>query len=399
MSTNIPTQNAPSTTSKPPARKFRELATQIAGSMLRDWVGEERAGEATGRISAALAASAAAARNPQDFYECTPQSIGQCIAVAALTEIMPGTGATALAYLIPRRPRKGEQPQLQFQFSHRGLNALARRSGQTMIAIPISFRDELQVNEDGDVRVTNRDIDHPPSSQKELRGVIIAVKEIANGNTIYRGWVPVSVINIRRDKSDSYQFALRNDWAKATDPWHCWPVEMSMKAAMHYAISRGWCVIDDAAATRALSAEQAQDLRIVSRDPVPGIEDQRSASDELASQLGVDVPQETDTVSETASEANPASDKGKSRKGKGKGGKKKDRPASEEKSKPQPDKSIFERLQEDITQATIPEVVDEIRKQAVMDAQQNRISAEELQFLRDLCETRKETLAGEPADV
>jgi recombinational DNA repair protein RecT len=274
-----------------PARQYRELSTKIAVSLLKDWVGEDRAKEAAGRISAALSASAASARNPEDFYQCTPDSIGRCVAIAALTEIMPGTGSTALAYLIPRRPRKGERPQLQYQLSHRGLNALARRTGQTMIAVPISIHDQLTFSEDGDVLVTSRDIDNPPTTEADLRGVIVLVRELSTGVTICRGWVPVSLINVRRDSSDAYQYATKNEWASKTDPWHQWYVEMAIKTAMHYAISRGWCVIDDAAAVRAISIDQTRDYSPLA-PAMPRIPQQgQSRSDDLANMLGDDEPE------------------------------------------------------------------------------------------------------------
>jgi hypothetical protein len=41
-----------------------------------------------------------------------------------------------------------------------------------------------------------------------------------------------------------------------------------MKTAMHYAISRGWCVIDDTEAVRALSADVADDVIDVESTPV-----------------------------------------------------------------------------------------------------------------------------------
>lgn len=262
------------------------MATQIAGSMLREWVGEERAAEATGRMSAALAASAAAARNPNDFYQCTPESIGQCIAIAALTEIMPGTGAASLAYVVPQRPRKNEPPQLQFMFSHRGLNALARRTGQTMIGVPISHSDTLEFDSAGDVRVVSRDIDNPPTEEKDLRGIMVIVRELTNGQTICKQWVPKKIIDQRR--------AVSRAGTSEYGPWTKWYVEMAMKTAMHYAISRGWCVIDDAAATRALSAEQTQDLRVAQQQQ-PSIEaDARSASDRLADELGAPSDQVAD---------------------------------------------------------------------------------------------------------
>lgn len=264
-----------------PARQFRKNATVFAKSLLVEWVGEEKANEAAGRISAALSASAAAAKNPSDFYDCTLDSIGRCIAIAALTEIMPSTGSTALAYLIPRRARKGERPQLQYQLSHRGLNALARRTGQTMIAVPISHRDELEFTEDGDPIVKNRDIDNPPTTEEDLRGVLVLVRELNTGQVVCRGWVPVSLINTRRATSDSYRYAEKNDWAKNSDPWHVWYVEMAIKTAMHYAISRGWCVVDDTASVRAISQDQSQDLAVIE---MPRLENQ-SRSDDLVDML------------------------------------------------------------------------------------------------------------------
>lgn len=269
------------------AREFRRTSSGVAKSLLRDWVGEERAKEAAGRISVAVSACAASARKPDDFYLCTPDSVARCVAIAALTEMMPGTGPTALAYLIPRRPRKGEAPQLQYQLSHRGLNALARRTGQTMIPVPISRRDELRFSPDGDVEVVHRDIDNPPTSEADLRGVIVLVRELRSGVTVCRGWVPVSIINKRREGSDSYKFALKESWAKETDPWHQWYVEMAVKTAMHYAISRGWCVIDDSAAVRAMSIDQLGDHSLVVPE-VSGerrLADARSASDKLADML------------------------------------------------------------------------------------------------------------------
>ncbi len=306
-------QTPAKTASNSPARQFRRMASQIAKSMLTDWVGEERAQEATGRISAALAASAASARNPQDFYACTVDSIGRCVAIAALTEIMPGVGSTALAYLIPRRPRKNEQPQLNYQLSHRGLNALARRTGQTMIAIPIGKNDSLQVEQDGDVRVIDRDIDNPPTSDADLRGVIVVIRELSSGNTIFRGFVPVSLINKRRDTSDSYKFALRTEWARATDPWHVWYVEMAMKTAMHYAIGRGWCVIDDNAASKAMSVEQAQDVSVV-RPAVIEVDASESKSERIADELeeralaGSDAVNDAPEMSHDESVAEPPGD-------------------------------------------------------------------------------------------
>jgi recombinational DNA repair protein RecT len=241
---------------------FREAALSMSHKLLDDWVGPDRANEAAGRISIALAASAANARNPQDFYDCTLESIGRVVAISALTGIMPSTGAVALAYAVPRRPRKGEKPQLQYMLSHRGINALANRAGMHMVAIPISNWDKVKTTETGEVIVEERDIDKPPKTEDELRGVMLLVKQLDTGRTVCSGWVAKSLILERRAMSDGYNYAERagNDYAKDTDPWHKWFTEQAMKTAMHYAIGRGWCVIDDTEAVRALQADAHSDI-------------------------------------------------------------------------------------------------------------------------------------------
>jgi recombinational DNA repair protein RecT len=251
-----------------PAQKFRMQVYQTAGSLLSSWVGDDKAREAAGRLSVALAASASSARKPDDFFDCTPESVARVVATSALTGIMPSTGAASLAYAIPRRPRKGEQPQLQYMLSHRGINALANRAGLHMLAIPISYSDEIEVAESGEVKVKSIDIDNPPMREDELRGVVVQVKRLETGLIVATGWVAKKLILERRQGSDGYRFAEQNEYAKDSDPWHKWFVEMAMKTAMHYAISRGWCVIDDTEAVRALSADVADDVIDAESTPV-----------------------------------------------------------------------------------------------------------------------------------
>lgn len=281
MTTAVAERPKPTTMAKAnPSAEFRRNAGVIARALLSEWVGDDRAHEATGRISAALAASAASARDPSDFYACTPQSIGTCIAISALTGIMPGVGPTALAYVLPQRPRANEAPQLQYSLSHRGLNALARRCGQTMVAIPVGKSDTIQSSADGEVEVLARDIDNPPTRFDDLRGVVVIVKEISNGVVLCRGWVPRKLIEQRRAMSRS--FTGRNP---QYSPWSTWPIEMAMKTAMHYAISRGWCVIDDTSATRALNADVETEVRLLPAPPDTPMIEGRSASDVLADAL------------------------------------------------------------------------------------------------------------------
>jgi recombinational DNA repair protein RecT len=284
-------------TKRPPteAQVFRKRAETIAGSLLTNWVGDKRAKEATGRLSAALAASAAAARNPQDFYDCEPASVATVVAVAALTGIMPATGATALAYAIPRRARKGEKPQLQYQLSHRGINALARRCGQTVIAVPISHRDDVDVDDAGEFVVLRRDFDNPPMTWEDLRGVQVLVKELGSGRVTFSGFMPRALIEPRRAMSDSWA----NERARPYSPWTKWPVEMAQKTAMHYAVGRGWCVIDDTAATRALAADQAADMI----DTTASVADVRPSSIASITHVEPEPADVPDTEPEPASEA------------------------------------------------------------------------------------------------
>ena len=82
-----------------------------------------------------------------------------------------------------------------------------------------------------------------------------------NGALVCNGWVAKKVIDARRDTSDSFIYAEKpgNEWAKDSSPWHAWYVEQAMKTAMHYAINRGWCIIDDTEAVRALSTDAEAD--------------------------------------------------------------------------------------------------------------------------------------------
>jgi recombinational DNA repair protein RecT len=253
-----PEDNGQMTNAKPaqvPARAFRDSCTKMAASLLSDWVGDARAKEAAGRVASALSCAASAARDPSDFYNSTPQSVGAVIAISALTGIMPSTGASALAYAVPRRARKGEAPQLQYMLSHRGLNALARRCGSMMIAVPISHDDSIRCSDDGEIEIVDRDIDNPPVSLQELRGVVVIVKDIKTGMVLTRGWVPMKLIEARKKLS----LSAGSDYG----PWNVWPVEMAMKTAMHYAVSRGWCVIDDNEAVRALSMDTESDVQTI----------------------------------------------------------------------------------------------------------------------------------------
>lgn len=231
---------------------FRDRVTTMAKGLLAGQVSKQDMDKAAGRISLAFAAAATAARDPSYLYKCAPASIARCVALSAQMDIVPSTGAGSLAYLVPRAVRRGEPPQLNLQFSHRGLAALAMRCGIMMLTVPIGEGDEITVTETGEVKVTGRDLDNPPMDWESLRGVMLLIKDRKTGSLLSSNFVPKVIIEKRRANSDSFKSGF--------GPWVDWPVEMSMKTAMHYGVARGWCVLDDAAVAKAIDQDIQGDL-------------------------------------------------------------------------------------------------------------------------------------------
>ena len=62
---------------------LRARVQHMAGSMLLDLVGEERATEASARVGMAFAAAHRAARNPADIERCSPESIASAVALSS----------------------------------------------------------------------------------------------------------------------------------------------------------------------------------------------------------------------------------------------------------------------------------------------------------------------------
>jgi recombinational DNA repair protein RecT len=240
-------------------KQFKALVLASATKLLEDWGGTE----AKNRIALAFLNAALAAKNPQDFYECSVESIGTCIAIAAMTNLSPGSGPASPAYLIPRRSRKGEKPQLTFNLSHRGIITLARRAGTVVVPLPVGYKDLLEFAE-GEISSFLPSPDEPPTTWEELRGVVLVIKDL-QGTTLMRGWVPKKLIEIRRGFSDSWKYGEKNkgqSWG-GSSIWHQWPVELAMKTALHYAVGRGWISFDmDGAgiAAKAMLLDQEADF-------------------------------------------------------------------------------------------------------------------------------------------
>jgi hypothetical protein len=110
--------------------------------------------------------------------------------------------------------------------------------------------------------IEHQDLDNPPTTIEDLRGIVLIVKNLKTGIVIHSGFVAKKLILDRRETSDGWKYAEKpgKEYAKESDPWHRWPVEQAQKTAMHYAVGRGWCVIDDTESSLAISQDSKSDV-------------------------------------------------------------------------------------------------------------------------------------------
>ena len=109
-----------------PAQQYGRSVESLAMRELEKVLGSEEGKKAAARTALAFRATALA--NPT-VYECDAGSVASCVAISALTNLMPG-GPNPDCYLVPRRV-KGQQT-LNWMISHRGLQKLATRAGYTV---------------------------------------------------------------------------------------------------------------------------------------------------------------------------------------------------------------------------------------------------------------------------
>lgn len=215
----------------------RHVADRAQRAMIA-LLGSTKGRRAGARLALSFAQAASQSKDPSALYRCSGESIAACIATAAETSIYPG-GPYPKAYLVPRGG------QLQMEITHRGIAALAQRAGYTLRAIPVHIDDPLLRVEFGEVVEHESDPDVWPSTLDDIRGVYVVMRRIADGATMSRAWVPVSII---RQRAESRQ---------AGPVWRQWPIEMAMKAAIKYCVARGMIVIDSTELDIALDAEPA----------------------------------------------------------------------------------------------------------------------------------------------
>ena len=214
---------------------LRRRVQHMAGSMLTDLVGEERATEAAARVGMAFAAAHRAARTPRDIERCSPESIASAVAMSALTGLMPG-GAMPSVWLVPR---SGE---LQWMISHRGLTQLCRRAGYQLSTCVVGQHDHI-VAEFGEVTEHRAEIGSEPTGLDDIAGVIVSCRRLADGAVLGRYWLPGADIRKRAK-------------AKGAGPvWRSWPLEMAQKTAIKWACARGLVPIESVELDNALAAD------------------------------------------------------------------------------------------------------------------------------------------------
>lgn len=208
---------------------FKKFVFENAQKQLVATLGGERGKAAAARVALAIAATLRSAKKPQDIIDCTPESVINCVAMSALTGLMP-SGPTPKVYLVPQRPRKDMPPELQWRITSRGYIELGRRSGVSIMAAAIDEKDRLKISIGRVVEHEQADATAQPTWDSML-GVAVIATNIADGSTICCPWVPKQTIEERRAKS-------RNDGDGSI--WSQWPVEMAIGAAIRWCFARGF---------------------------------------------------------------------------------------------------------------------------------------------------------------
>jgi len=200
-----------------PQDLFRSRVESMATDVMSQVAEPEQIAKAAGRL--ALALRKAASTNDA-IYACSPRSVAHCVAMSALTGLMPG-GVKPDVYLIPRGGH------LEWQVSVRGLQTLASRAGWlSVVARPVHLDDEYRVTQGSDSRIEHVPSGKWPNSLAEMKGIYVDATH-QSGNRVLVD-VPLGAIEKRKAVS------------KSGNIWRSWEVEMAQKTAVGWAISRGF---------------------------------------------------------------------------------------------------------------------------------------------------------------
>lgn len=315
-----------------PRKRLLKSIESWAGQFMRRMLTEDQVREAAGRLATAI--QVMAQQNPA-ILQCTPESIAQCVAMCALTGLMPG-GISPRVYLIPRKQRRkgadgrwGEVHTLTWQIGYHGYEELVGREGWSVQTVMVSHSDMLRplgpddevvsvggrdVVRSGGALVTlvtgeqfvlQRDIDNPPLEWTEIRGVLVRCTS-TNGLVVY-GWEPIARVEPRLRVSETFKQAVTklakiadglslDDWktkpseetlakiaakpaheilAHVEGPWSTWTSEMVSKTALRSQLSHGLVPLPDAMRW-ALEADKRGDVGL---PPEPDEAERRAASE------------------------------------------------------------------------------------------------------------------------
>ena len=220
-------------------QRFAATVSALAERELVNLAGSEAGKQAAARVALAFRSAAATAKDPDAFYDCSPESVASCMATSAFTGIMPGGPFTG-CYLIPKRVN-GVQT-LNWWINHRGIKTLARRANQAIETIPYFAGDTVTILRGREYGVDIQEGEADRDDAASLEGVVVMVRSLDTGLVLCVRKVTKSQISARRAKSDSVD--TKTGEAKH-GPWRDWPIEMAEKTAIKFAAGRGDVFFDD----------------------------------------------------------------------------------------------------------------------------------------------------------
>jgi phage RecT family recombinase len=261
-----------------------------------------------------LAFRSLATVNPK-IVDCTANSIARCMALCALTGLMPG-GAVPEVDLIPRKRRFKdgnvwrEVLELQWQVGWRGYKTLAARAGCTAKAVNVYQGDHFVWEEGLESKLVHRPNQGAQRQVGDIKTLdpLIACYVVATYADGRRDFIVIDLPAIlkRREASEGWRYFVAGE--SKSSPWAEWADEMVMKTAMRYAASRGLLVLDDVARYAfQVDGEEDAPTRVVVDIPAassapapapaerPAISD-RGGLDELSRDLGIDDDREPDLL-------------------------------------------------------------------------------------------------------
>lgn len=273
----------PATTQRTPEQEFALRVSTTANKQLQAILGTDAGKKAAHTITMAMLSAMRTAKNPRAFLDVTMPSIASSVATSYDTGLYPG-GPNPTVYLVPQAPRKGEQPELQWRITHRGLAILAQRAGFAVMAVPVHREDALTVSF-GEAVDHQASPDAWPASLDDIVGVIVVVRRVSDGVTIARSWMPIAAIIQRKNKG------------RDGSVWNEWPVEMAQKTAIKWAFSRGYVPLDSPEVRAAMEADvrgDVGDAAVEVAQPTP----RRAPSLTERLQIPETKPEDTDPVAD-----------------------------------------------------------------------------------------------------